>query len=163
MRPRGGWRVEHLLAILARLYGALLVLYPVAFRRRYAEEMRRDFRELMREGLEEGGAKELVRVWAQAHTDLVLTALKERSTLLAARSAYSLAVDPRIAVMAMVVAVVLVAVGVVGASLLQTPTYEASALVLVDQRSSAQGPRNGKIQPIPNAPRPKLSRRSPRR
>jgi hypothetical protein len=55
MRPRGGGRGEHLLAVLARLYGALLVLYPKAFRRRYSAEMRRDFRELMREGLEEGG------------------------------------------------------------------------------------------------------------
>jgi hypothetical protein len=63
MRPRGGGRGEHLLAVLARLYGALLVLYPEAFRRRkYSEEMRRDFSELMLEGLEEGGAKELVRV-----------------------------------------------------------------------------------------------------
>jgi hypothetical protein len=44
-----------LLAACARLYGALLVLYPNAFRRRYSEEMRRDFRELMLEGLQEGG------------------------------------------------------------------------------------------------------------
>ena len=44
-----------LLAACARLYGALLVLYPNAFRRRYSEEMRRDFRELMLEGLKEGG------------------------------------------------------------------------------------------------------------
>jgi hypothetical protein len=80
MRPRGGGRGEHLLAALTRLYGALLVLYPKAFLRRYQEEMLRDFRELMREGLEEGGAKELVRVWAEAHSDLVLTALKERGT-----------------------------------------------------------------------------------
>jgi capsular polysaccharide biosynthesis protein len=61
-------------------------------------------------------------------------------------------VDPRIAVRAMVVAVVLVAVGVVAASLLQTPTYEASAQVWVDERSPAQGAGNGKIQLIPNAP-----------
>ena len=52
-----------LLAASAWLYGALLVLYPKAFRRRYSEEMRQDFRELMLEGLEEGGATELVRVW----------------------------------------------------------------------------------------------------
>jgi hypothetical protein len=61
----------------------------------------------------------LVRVWVQGLSDLVLTALKERSTLLAARSAYSLSVDPRIAVRAMVVAVALVAVAVSGASLWQ--------------------------------------------
>ncbi len=110
------------------------MLYPKAFRLRYSEEMRRDFRELMREGLEEGGAKELVRVWVQAFSDLVLTALKERSTLLAARSAYCLFVDRRIAARAMVVAVVLVAVAVTLASSARTPTYEASAQVLVDQK-----------------------------
>ena len=59
---------------------------------------------------------------------------------------------------AMVVAVVLVAVGVAGASLLQTPTYEASALILVDERAPAQGTGNGKIQPIPNAPTPETLR-----
>jgi hypothetical protein len=37
------------------LCGALLVLYPNAFRRRYSEEMRRDFRELLLEALQEGG------------------------------------------------------------------------------------------------------------
>src|SRR5215207_1259896 len=58
----------------------------------------------------------------------------------------------------LVVAVVLVAVGVAGASLLQTPTYEASALVLVDEGSPAQGTGNGKIQLIPNAPTPKTLR-----
>jgi len=46
-----------LLAACGRLYGALLVLYPKAFRRRYEAEMRRDFRELMREGLEEGALR----------------------------------------------------------------------------------------------------------
>jgi hypothetical protein len=44
-----------LLAACGRLYGALLVLYTNAFRRRYSEEMRRDFRELKLEGLQEGG------------------------------------------------------------------------------------------------------------
>ena len=130
MRPHGRSRGDrhrlesafllHLLAASAWLYGALLVLYPKAFRRRYEAEMRRDFRELSREGLQEGGTTELVGVWVQAFSDLVLTALKERSTLLAARSAYSLAVDPRIAVRAMVVAVVLVAVAVTLASSTRT-------------------------------------------
>ncbi len=56
-------------------------------------------------------------------------------------------------------AVPLVAVGVLGASLLlQTPTYEASALVLVEQRSLAQGTGNGKIQLIPLAPAPETLR-----
>jgi hypothetical protein len=121
-----------LLAASARLYGALLVLYPEAFRRRYSEEMRRDFRELMREGLQEGGATELVRVWAEAHSDLVLTALKERGTLLARRYAAYSSVDPSIAKFV----VVLVVLGVTGHSLLQAPTYEASALM---SASTAKG------------------------
>jgi capsular polysaccharide biosynthesis protein len=55
----------------------------------------------------------------------------------------------------LVLAVPLVAVGVVGASLLlQTPTYEASVHMLVSVRYPAQGTGNGKIQPIPNAPPP---------
>jgi capsular polysaccharide biosynthesis protein len=132
-----------LLAASAWLYGALLVLYPEAFRRRYSEEMRRDFSELLREGLEEGGAKELVKVLAQAHSDLVLTALKERATTAARRYAsYYLSVDPRIAVRAAaraMVAVVLIAVGVTGAGLWQTPTYEAYAHVWVDQQLGNQG------------------------
>jgi capsular polysaccharide biosynthesis protein len=126
-----------LLAASARLYGALLVLYPRAFRDRYEAEMRRDFRELMLEGLKEGDITELVRVLAQAFSDLVLTALKERSTMAARRYASYSSVDPRIAASAMV-AVVLVAVGVTMASLSQVPTYEASAQVWVDQKQGDQ-------------------------
>jgi capsular polysaccharide biosynthesis protein len=63
-----------------------------------------------------------------------------------------LSVDPRMAARAMV-AVVLVAVGVAGASLLQTPTYEATAQVWV---SPAQ--ETGKIQLIPLAPTPETLR-----
>ena len=51
-------------------------------------------------------------------------------------------------------AVVLGAVVVSVASLSQTPTYEASAQVLVGERSPAQETGNGKIQLIPNAPAP---------
>jgi receptor protein-tyrosine kinase len=43
---------------------------------------------------------------------------------------------------------------VVCASLLQTPAYEASALILLDESSPAQVTRNGKIQLIPLAPAP---------
>jgi capsular polysaccharide biosynthesis protein len=119
-----------LLAASEWLYGALLALYPKAFRRRYAAEMRRDFRELSQEGLEEGGGTELVRVWGAAFSDLAVTALKERSTV-TARSAY-VSVDPRIATRAMV-AVVLVAVTVAVASLSITPQYEASVMILVGE------------------------------
>jgi hypothetical protein len=134
-----------LLAASERLYGALLMLYPEAFRHRYEAEMRRDFHELMLEGLEEGGAKELVRVWAQVHSDLVLTALKERGTLLARRYAAYSSVDPRIAKRAAARAlfvVVLVTFGVLCVSLLQVPTYEASAKVrtsgAIEERAVAQ-------------------------
>ena len=72
-----------LLAVSAGFYGELLVLYPKAFRRRYAAEMRQDFSELVREGLHDGGTTESVRVLAQAFWEPVLTALKERSTQLA--------------------------------------------------------------------------------
>lgn len=94
-RDRRRRRAALLLAASERLYGALLALYPEAFRRRYAAEMRRDFGELSREGLEEGGGVELGRVWAATLSDLALTALKERSTMLA-RNAY-LPVAPEIA------------------------------------------------------------------
>jgi len=125
-----------LLAASAWLYGTLLVLYPKAFRRRYGAQMRRDFRELSREGLEEGGATELVRVWAQALSDLVLTALMERG-IMPARIA-QMSVDPRVAARAMVGAVVLVAVAVTLASSTMPPTYEASAQVWVDQKQGDQ-------------------------
>ena len=65
----------------------MLALYPKSFRRRYASEMRRDFRDLLREGLEEGGAPELARVWAPTLSDLAITALQERGTMLM-RNAY---------------------------------------------------------------------------
>jgi hypothetical protein len=125
-----------LIAASGRLYGALLVLYPKAFRRRYGAQMRRDFRELMREGLEESGATELVRVWAATLSDLVLTALMERGIMPARNTQKS--VDPKVAARAMVVAVMLVAVGVSWASFWQTPTYEASAQVWVDQKQGDQ-------------------------
>jgi hypothetical protein len=118
---RGSVALLDLLAASAWLYGALLVLYPKAFRRRYGAEMRRDFRELMREGFEEGGASELVRVLAQALPDLVLTAPKERITMPAGAA--------RASVMG---AVALVAVVVTKASLLLEPTHEASSEVWVD-------------------------------
>ena len=153
MIPRGGGRGErhrrgstflllHLLAATTWLYGGLLVLYPKAFRLRYEAEMRRDFRELLREGLQEGGSIELVRVWAQVFSDLVLTALKERSTSPARRYASYLSVDPRIVARAAaraMVAVVFVAVAVSVASLWQAPTWEASAQVRVDRE---QGDRS---------------------
>ena len=119
-----------LLAASQRMYGVLLALYPKAFRRRYAEEMWRDFADLAREGLEEGGGAELVKVWGGAVSDLAITALQERGTAMS-RSAY-LPVGPRAAARALV-AVVIVAVTVAMASLTETPQYEASSTLLIGQ------------------------------
>ena len=134
-----------LLAASQRLYGALLTLYPESFRRRYAAEMRRDFKELSREGLEEGGGSELVRVWATTLSDLVVTALKERSTV-SARNAHP-PVGPRLAARAMV-AVVLVALTVAVASLAMTPQYEASTKVLIGKQGSESPALGMEIQQL---------------
>ena len=66
MAPGGGGRegrrlADLLLAASELIYGARLALYPRAFRQRYAEERRRDFRDLSREGLEEGAGRS--RTW----------------------------------------------------------------------------------------------------
>ena len=124
MAPRGsggrrGAGLLLLLAAFAWLYGVLLGLYPKTFRRRYGPEMRRDFEELSREVLEEGGGAGLARVWGAAYSDLAVTALKERSAAL-----------PRISAGA-TGAIVLVAATVSLASLIEMPQYEASAKVLV--------------------------------
>jgi capsular polysaccharide biosynthesis protein len=134
---RGGRRRGKalILAASARLYGALLALYPEVFRRRYASEMRRDFRELSREGLEEGGGIELARVWGTTLSDLVVTALGERSTMLARNA--SLSIDPRIAARA-TMAVVFVAVTVTVTSSVKTPQYEASTTILIGKQDSEQ-------------------------
>jgi capsular polysaccharide biosynthesis protein len=135
---RGDRRPTDLLLLSASelIYGALLALYPKSFRRRYAEEMRRDFADLSREGLEEGGAAELARVWGGAFSDLALTALQERGNAMS-RSGYP-PVEPRVAAMAMV-AVVLVAATVVVASLVETPQYEASTKILIGQERGLEG------------------------
>ena len=133
-RARRG--TDLLLAASQRMYGALLILYPRAFRERYAEEMRRDFADLSREGLEEGDGTELLRVWAGAFSDLALTALQERGTAMS-RNGYP-PVEPRVAARALV-AVVLVAVTVAITSLAETPRYEASSTLLIGQESGLEG------------------------
>jgi capsular polysaccharide biosynthesis protein len=123
-----------LLAASERFYGALLVLYPKAFRSRYAAEMRQDFAHLSREGLAEGDGTELARVWGAAFSDLAVTALKERGTTLARYTHVS--IEPRI-VAKLMVAVVLLVVTVTAASLTRTPQYEASAKMLVGLEQDA--------------------------
>jgi capsular polysaccharide biosynthesis protein len=140
-RPAGA---ALLLTASELIYGALLALYPRAFRERYAEEMRRNFANLSREGLEEGGGTKLVRVWGGAFSDLALTALQERGTAMS-RSAF-LPVEPSVTARALV-AVVLVAVTVAATSLVKTPQYEASSKVLIDkQGSESHAPEMGVLQ-----------------
>lgn len=78
-----------------RAYRALLRAYPEDLRGEYGEEMARAFRDLRRRELERRGARGLALLWARALPELVFTALKERSVMLA-RNAY-LPVPPRIA------------------------------------------------------------------
>ena len=78
---------------------------------------------------------ELARVWTSTLSDLALTALKERATVLT-RNAY-LPVEPRIAARVMVV-IVLVAMTVSIASLAKTLQYEASTKILVGQEKDSQ-------------------------
>ena len=147
MTPRGGGRGERhrrvsaallLLAASAWLYGALLVLYPKAFRHRYSEEMRRDFRELLQEGLEERGATELVRVLAQALSDLVLNGAQGEEHHAGDEERVLLVRGPEDSCEGDGGAVVLVAVTVTLASSTRMLTYEASAQVLVDQEQGDQ-------------------------
>ena len=77
------------------VYLALTRAYPEDLRGRYGEEMVRCFGDLCRDELRRRGLKGLAAVWARTLPELVLTALKERSTMLA-RNAY-LPVAPRIA------------------------------------------------------------------
>ena len=107
------------LVVCAWLYGALLVLYPKAFRLRYSGELRRHFFGLSREALRERGVLGVVRVWAHAFSALVLTAIRWRSI--------TLPMEQRVAsamVMMLQVAVVAVIVGMV--SIWQAPTYKGS-------------------------------------
>jgi capsular polysaccharide biosynthesis protein len=80
-----------------------------------------------------GGPAELARVWGVAFSDLALTALKERGTMLV-RHGYR-------PVVAATVAVVFVTVTVFMASLAETPQYESSAKILIGQEGwETQGP-----------------------
>ena len=83
-RPRGHERV---VGISERAYRSLLRTYPRKLRDEYGDEMARCFRDLCREELEDGGGLGLAALWAHALPELLYSALKERSTMLA-RNAY---------------------------------------------------------------------------
>lgn len=70
-----------------RVYRALTSVYPEELRHRYGEEMVRYFGDLCREELRSRGWEGLAALWVRTLVELVFTALKERSTMLA-RNAY---------------------------------------------------------------------------
>jgi hypothetical protein len=82
-RPRGH---ERAVRNSGRAYRSLLRAYPRELRDEYGEEMARCFQDLCREKLEDGGLG-LAALWARTLPELLYTALKERSTMLA-RNAY---------------------------------------------------------------------------
>jgi len=80
-RPRGH---ERAVGTSERVYRSLLRAYPRALRDEYGDEMARCFQDLCREELEDGGGfLGLAALWANTLPELIYTALKERSTLLA--------------------------------------------------------------------------------
>ena len=74
-----------------RAYRSLLRAYPRELRDEYGDEMVRCFRDLCREKLEDNGGLSLAALWARTLPELLYTALKERSTMLA-RNTYRAAV-----------------------------------------------------------------------
>lgn len=82
--PGGGGRAA---SASERAYGALVRLYPEELRRRYGGEMVRCFGELCREETRDRGARGVAALWARTLPELLFTALKERSGMLA-RNAY---------------------------------------------------------------------------
>ncbi|CAA9521473.1 MAG: hypothetical protein AVDCRST_MAG05-3641 [uncultured Rubrobacteraceae bacterium] len=86
--PRGRRPTGHERAVgtSERAYRSLLRAYPRGLRDEYGDEMVRLFRDLCREELEDGGLG-LATLWARTLPELLYTAIKERSTMLA-RNAY---------------------------------------------------------------------------
>ena len=78
------------------VYRSLLRAYPRGLRDGYGEEMARCFRDLCREELEDNGGLSLAALWARTLPELLYTAFKERSTMLA-RNAYRAAVGVALA------------------------------------------------------------------
>jgi hypothetical protein len=108
-RPRGH---ERAVGTSERAYRSLLRAYPRELRDEYGDEMARCFRDLCREELEDGGGLGLAALWAHALPELLYSALKERSTMLA-RNAYRSVVGVALAA-AFVLVWLNLAVGVIG-------------------------------------------------
>ncbi len=110
-RPRRGH--ERAVGTSERAYRSLLRAYPRGLRDEYGDEMARCFRDLSREKLEDGGGLGLAALWARTLPELVYTALKERSTMLA-RNAYRAAVGVALAA-ALILVWLSLGVGIIGA------------------------------------------------
>jgi hypothetical protein len=61
-----------------RVYSALLSLYPVRFRVRFAPEMAQLFHDCCHDALEKGQVAVLVSVWVAAMRDLLFSLVRER-------------------------------------------------------------------------------------
>jgi hypothetical protein len=85
-----GRPVPWLVRASAALYRRLFVLYPPAFRRDCAAEMAQVFTDLAHEAHRRAGAVGVFALWGRALTDLVVTALAERSALMSNRTAQRL-------------------------------------------------------------------------
>ena len=78
--PRGD---ERAVGASERAYRSLLRVYPRELRDEYGDEMTLCFRDLCREELEDRGGLGLAALWAHTLPELLHTAIKERSTMLA--------------------------------------------------------------------------------
>jgi hypothetical protein len=79
-RPEGQDRA---VGVSERAYRSFLRAYPRDVRDEYGDEMALCFRDLCREELEDRGGLGLAVLWAHTLPELLYTALKERSTMLA--------------------------------------------------------------------------------
>jgi hypothetical protein len=74
---------ERAVGVSERAYRSLLRVYPRKLRNEYGDEMAHCFRDLCREELEDRGGPGLAALWAHTLPELLYTALKERSNMLA--------------------------------------------------------------------------------
>jgi hypothetical protein len=76
-------RPERAVGTSERMYRSFLRAYPRDLRDEYGDEMALCFRDMCREELEDRGVLGLAALWAHTLPELLHTALKERSTMLA--------------------------------------------------------------------------------
>jgi hypothetical protein len=73
-------RSDRAVRVSERIYRALLVAYPEEFRREYGPHMVQAFGDLCREACRRGETLWFVRLWASTLSDLVTSALAQRSS-----------------------------------------------------------------------------------